>query len=202
MERWERERILGEWGIRAGTVRSEAERRALERELDGSPLRGEPLRQRLRHFRQEADSYIASMGGPLPYMVRLRTIHDEIEEHERRLAAAWAEVAAECAGDAEEFARRWRRRAGRWSFAGLNELIERHNRWFPIEARLPMDPRTGDYALVGGKPYRRRPLDAAWILERVPPVLGLARAAASAAAGGATGFATPGAAMDAGWARG
>jgi hypothetical protein len=176
MERWERERILGEWGVRDGTVRAEAERRALERELEGSPLRGRPVAQRLRNFRPEADSYIASMGGPLPYMVRLRAIHDEIAEHERRLADAWQRVAAECGGDSEAFARRWRRLAARWSFHGVNELIARHNRWFPIEARLPMDPKTGDFALVGGRPYRRRLLDADWVLERFPPEL--ARAAA------------------------
>jgi hypothetical protein len=40
-----------------------------------------------------------------------------------------------------------------------------------MEARLPMDPRTGDFVKVDGKPYRRRPLDAAWVLERFPPVL-------------------------------
>ena len=32
-----------------------------------------------------------------------------------------------------------------------------------------MDPRTRDFVLVGGKPYRIRPLDAAWVLERFPP---------------------------------
>ena len=31
-----------------------------------------------------------------------------------------------------------------------------------------MDPRTRTYALVGGEDYRRRPLDAAWALERFP----------------------------------
>ena len=30
-----------------------------------------------------------------------------------------------------------------------------------------MDPRTGDFALVGGEPYWRRPLDVAWILGAV-----------------------------------
>jgi hypothetical protein len=50
-------------------------------------------------------------------------------------------------------------------------LIEEHNRWYPMEARLPMDPRSRDFALVNGRPYRRRPLDAAWVLERFPPVL-------------------------------
>ncbi len=31
-----------------------------------------------------------------------------------------------------------------------------------------MDPRTRDYVKVGGRPYRREPLDAGWILERFP----------------------------------
>jgi hypothetical protein len=31
-----------------------------------------------------------------------------------------------------------------------------------------MDPRTGDFALVGGEPYWRRRLDANWALERSP----------------------------------
>jgi hypothetical protein len=31
-----------------------------------------------------------------------------------------------------------------------------------------MDPRTGDYRLVDGRPYLRPRLDAAWVLERLP----------------------------------
>ena len=31
-----------------------------------------------------------------------------------------------------------------------------------------MDPRTRDFVKVGGRSYRREPLDAAWILERFP----------------------------------
>ena len=42
----------------------------------------------------------------------------------------------------------------------MNRLIETHNRWYPVEARLPMDVRRRDYVLVGGQPYTRRPLDA------------------------------------------
>ena len=47
----------------------------------------------------------------------------------------------------------------------MNELIDRHNRWYPIEARLPMDPRSRDFVKIGGRPYRREPLDAAWMLD-------------------------------------
>jgi hypothetical protein len=175
MERWERERILGEWGIREGTVRSLAERERLAEELEGSPLKGRPLRRRLRNFRPDTASYITSLGGPLPYMTRLREIHELTALHERRLAEEWARVAGECRGDEQLFEQRWRRVAERWNFVEVNDLIDRHNRWFPIESRLPMDPRTGDFVLLDGRPYRRRPLDAGWVLERFPPVL--ARAA-------------------------
>jgi hypothetical protein len=37
-----------------------------------------------------------------------------------------------------------------------------------MEARLPMDPKTRDFVTIGGKSYRRDPLDAAWILARFP----------------------------------
>ena len=55
---------------------------------------------------------------------------------------------------------RWRRSPARWDFAEVNDLIERHNRWYPVEARLAMDPRSRDFVKVGGRDYRREPLDA------------------------------------------
>ena len=62
----------------------------------------------------------------------------------------------------------WRALATRWDFGEVNDLIDRHNRWYPAEARLPMDPTTGDHALVNGEHYSKRPLDARWVLERFP----------------------------------
>jgi hypothetical protein len=176
VERWQREQILGEWGVRDGTVRSQDERRRLAEDLAGSPLKGQPVRRRLRNFRPDAASYIASLGGPRAYMTRLREIHDLTEAHERRLAEEWARLAVEWRSDEAAFAREWRALAERWNFYEVNDLIDRHNRWYPLESQLPMDPKTGDFVKVDGKPYRRRPLDAAWVLERFPPVL--ARAAA------------------------
>jgi hypothetical protein len=176
VERWERERILGEWGVRDGSARDRLERRRLEEDVGGHPGAGRPLRRRVRNFRPDVDRYVASLGGPLPYMVRLRQIEEETGAHERRLEEAWLALADEWGRDADEFSRRWRRVAAGWSFAEVNELIERHNRYFPAEARLPMDPATGDFVPVAGEPYRRRPLDADWILERFPPELGRAAA--------------------------
>ena len=175
MDRRERERILGEWGVREGTVRSQAERDRLAEELEGSPLKGRPLRRRLRNFSPDAAAYVTSLGGPLPYMTRLRKIHELTASHERRLGEEWARLAAECRPAEDAFERRWRVVAERWSFFEVNDLIERHNRWFPLESRLPMDPKTGDFVLLDGKPYRLTTLGADWVLERFPPLL--ARAA-------------------------
>ena len=160
MQKRRPEEIIGEWGVRDVTPPSQQERERLEADRELNPLIGKPLRRRLRNFRVEADNYLASLGGPLPYMQRLREIELGTERHLARLAEAYAEHDGDPAA--------WRRLAGRWDFGEINDLIDRHNRYYPIEARLRMDPRTRDFVKVGGKPYRRDPLDAQWILSRFP----------------------------------
>jgi hypothetical protein len=170
MDKRERERIFGQWGGRRvdDDPRDRAVGDAVARDLEGSPLVGKPQRYRPRNFRPTAESYIASLGGPLPYMRRLRQIAEETAEHERQLAEARSEVLEATGRSRVEFASRWEQVARRWRFDAVNELIDRHNRFYPAEARLAMDPTTRDYALVNGRPYRLQPLDAAWILERFP----------------------------------
>jgi len=177
IRRTQAEEILGEWGVRDGTVDAVRVRTELDESLVGSPLRGRPLRRRLRNFTPDPAGYVASMGGPLPYMQRLRSIEELTDLHVLRLDERWRALARECGGDGAAFARRWRAILARWSFAEVNDLIDRHNRYYPVEARLPMDPRTGDFVPVGGGSYRRRHLDEAWVLERFPAALPRALAA-------------------------
>ena len=158
---------MAEWGVGARAVRDERQRRALDADREAGALPNGELRRRLRNFRPDPAGYVASLGGPLPYMLRLRAIHEETAAHEERLASARREVRIECGADGL-FASRWRALAEGWDFSAVNDLIERHNRYYPAEARLPMDPRTGDFRLIDGKPYWLRPLDAAWIFERFP----------------------------------
>jgi hypothetical protein len=155
------EDIIGEWGIRDVTPPSQAQRAQLADEGETNPLAGRALPRRIRRFRPDADRYLASLGGPLPYMLRLRQIDDAIADHAARLAAAYAEHRDDPAA--------WRKLAAAWDFGEVNDLIERHNRWYPVEARLAMDPRTRDFVQVGGSSYQREPLDAGWILENFPP---------------------------------
>lgn len=172
MNRRKREEILGQWAPREPTGRELAEGRQVARDLEGSPALGRPLRRRASYFRPAVDSYVASLGGPLPYMVRLREIDRLTQEAEEELAARYASVEAACNGNPGELADRWRREAEAYDFGTVNELIERHNRWYPVEARLPMDVKRRDYVLVNGAHYSRRRLDASWVLELFPAELG------------------------------
>jgi hypothetical protein len=105
-------------------------------------------------------------------MLRLHTIETLVADHEAALAESWHALAVECESDSARFSRRWRAIAHRWSFDEVNDLIDRHNRWYPIESRLPMDPRSGTYVLVNGRDYRLAALDARWVLDRrFPPRL-------------------------------
>jgi hypothetical protein len=159
--------VMGQGATRPETPQERRERETIEADLAASPVRGAPLRTRLRNFRPDAESAVRSLDGPTIWMRRLRAIEDAIEQHERQLGEAWRTLAEELA-DPGEFAAAWRELAGNWGFADVNRLIERHNANFPAEARLAMDPRTRDFVRVNGRSYQREPLDAAWILERFP----------------------------------
>jgi hypothetical protein len=171
VEKSERDAIMRQGVVLPETPRQRRERAALDEDLRSLPQRGQPLALRLRNFLPRADSYLAAARGPLHHMLRLHEIEVRTAEHEERLAAAWRELAHECDGDASRFARDWRAATAAWSLFEVNDLIERHNRWYPAESSLPMDPKTGDYALVNGRDYRLAPLDADWALERFPPLL-------------------------------
>jgi hypothetical protein len=160
VDRRERERIMRQGVVLPETPRDRRNLDGLQQDLRDSPLKGRGLPLRLRNFRPDADSYLVSLGGPRPYMARLRQIAALSAAHEQALDEAYAALGGDAAA--------WAALVDEWDFSEVNELIDRHNRWYPAESRLPMDPRTGDYALVNGKSYRCEPLDARWVLERYP----------------------------------
>lgn len=159
---------MNQGATRPESPRERREREQLEADLESSPVRGRPLRQRLRNFRPDGESAVRALDGPTVWMRRLRAIEDAVEQHERQLGNAWRTLAYEIEEPAE-FAAAWRELAGNWSFAEVNELVEGHNRNFPAEARLAMDPRTRDFVRVNGRTYLREPLGPRWILDRFPP---------------------------------
>ena len=126
---------MSQGAIRPETSRDREERRTLAADLATSPLKGQPLRRRLRNFRPDADAAIRALGGPPLWMRRLREIEDGLEWHEVFLEDAWRTLAREV-DDQEEFAHRWEETAHTWRFTRINKLIDQHNRNFPAEARI------------------------------------------------------------------
>jgi hypothetical protein len=166
MDRRERESIMRQGATRPETPRDRRERVALEEDLRESPVAGRPLRRRLRNFRPDASAQLMAIGGPLAWMRRLRSIELALERHEAQLREAREQLHAEAGGDPGRFAREWERLVKSWDFSDVNALIESHNRHYPAESRLPMNPRTGDFVLVNGRPYTREPIGRAWVRAR------------------------------------
>ena len=171
MEKAERDAILRQGVVLPETPRQRRELAALAEDLETITLKGKPLPVRARAFRPTAEAYLVATRGPLPYMLRLRELEQRTADLESSLGDAWEALRRECRDDGDRFRREWTSRVAELRFDDLNDLIDRHNRWYPAESRLPMDPRTGDYALVNGRDYRLEPVDAEWVLERFPAEL-------------------------------
>ena len=92
------------------------------------------LEDRLRAYAQGVPSYIR----------RRRRIEDLEERLIRRLVAAPAPAEALASAEVVD------------DLAQLNDLIARHNRYYPIEANLPIDVRSGRL-LERGAPWRPLP---------------------------------------------
>jgi hypothetical protein len=129
-----------------------------------------PLQDRVRAL---------AVGGAPAWSRRLKRIHDLTLAATAMLQADWHTLARKARGDRSRFAAAWRQHADSFDFDQINELVDRHNRYFPAEANLPMDVKTLDYVAFAGGDYRRRPLDSAWILTQFPPDLDTALASPS-----------------------
>jgi hypothetical protein len=108
-------------------------------------------------------------AGVVPrFIERAQQIEGETRRHRQRLERAYEWAKEQHPDDPEGFARRWIEIAENWRFDDVNDLIDEHNRWYPAERRLPLNPRTGDYLTIGNRDWRRHRLDAAWILRQFP----------------------------------
>jgi hypothetical protein len=108
-------------------------------------------------------------AGAIPrFIERAQQIESETRRHRQRLERAYEWTHRQHPDDRAAFAEHWRMLAEQWRFDDVNELIDEHNRWYPAERRLPLNPRTGDYLTIGNREWRRMPLDADWILRQFP----------------------------------
>jgi hypothetical protein len=144
--------------------------RRVARSLDGEDRRGQAIPTEELQRERTVENYLR--GAVMPrWMERLRDIETGTRRHRSALAADYAYLKEQRAGDPETFAREWRALVQRRSFDDVNDLVRDHNQWYPVERQLPMDPRTGEYVLIAGRPYTREELTAAWAYSLFPPEL-------------------------------
>jgi hypothetical protein len=141
--------------------------RRVARSLDGEHRRGRPISTEDLQRERTVENYLRGAFMPR-WMERLRDIHSGTERHRSALARDYEWLREQCGDDAQRFAEQWRELVERRSFEDVNELIRDHNQWYPVERQLPMDPRTGEYVLIAGRPYMREELTPAWALAHFP----------------------------------
>ena len=124
--------------------------RRVARSLDGEDRHGRPIPTEELHRERSVENYLR--GAVMPrWMERLREIEAGTRRHRSALAADYAYL--------------------RERFADVNDLVQDHNEWYPVERQLPTDPRTGEYVLIAGRPYTREELTPEWALAQFPAEL-------------------------------
>ncbi|HXX67482.1 MAG TPA: hypothetical protein VEK07_09890 [Polyangiaceae bacterium] len=119
-----------------------------------------------RNFTVSLEQRIASaVTGPPSFALRLRKIEDLRDELIGSLAVSERESLDAVPACVE------------LGLEELNRLIRDHNRFYPVERNLPMDPSTGKL-LVGGEPWRPLPPVTVDELRRITAAMRGAAAAA------------------------
>jgi hypothetical protein len=141
--------------------------RRVARSLDGENRHGKPIPTEELQRERSVENYLR--GAVMPrWMERLRDIETGIRRHRSALERDYAWLREQHADDPERFAREWHGLVQRRSFEDVNDLVRDHNEWYPVERRLPMDPRTGEYVEIAGRPYTREELTPEWALALFP----------------------------------
>ena len=150
----------------------------LEEVVQGTGLAGQPLSLPSMPFTLSSDAVISAMiSGPPRHILRRRQIEDGVERLLHEARTRWLALAQRYARDPARFVRAWRGWVASADAESLNRLIEAHNTWYAVEARLPVDSRTGAYITPDGGDYHYAPVTPAWLLARFPADLASAVAA-------------------------
>lgn len=124
-----------------------------------------------RNFTLSVDDRVRALtiGAPA-YATRKKRIEDLQVAHVQALVALHDQLTAKrrSAADVERVVHD---RAHAVDLTKMNALIETHNRYYPIEANLPTNLRTGDYHVYGQRWMPEEPWTATRLLERARAIV-------------------------------
>lgn len=132
-------------------------------------VKGKPLKIPQVNFTVSLESKVRSMFGPPHFATRARRIENLTRKLMDDLAAEYAGMIERFREDPDTFDREWNRLVRSVELDKLNDLIEKHNKYYPIEANLQIDPESGA-PLLGSVPWKPKDkISTELLLERFPP---------------------------------
>ena len=103
-------------------------------------------------FRISLEDRMRAAAGIPAYMRRKRRIEDMEDAIRRKLLQVFEQALHDNSGDQAVARATMMHHAQRIDLRSLNDLIDRHNRYYPVEANLPTDVKTG-HLMAAGKPW-------------------------------------------------
>jgi hypothetical protein len=143
--------LRGRAGRRVDSAREEAIEESL-REFAAPGAHG-PLYVRASPFYLETCDYLKAAAGPPAWSIRLARLHRMIDELRSDLMREQGDMRERHRGSREALSQEWRRYLAGLDLSPINELIEKHNAYYPIEAGLRMQWPSGRYILPGGTEF-------------------------------------------------
>ena len=107
------------------------------------------------NFRLSLAERLRGLEGLPSHLARLRRIEETIERLVQRLRQYASQARDAWPYDDVTATEVFFTSAERVDLSPLNGLIDSHNRYYPIEANLPIDVRTGRYLDGEGRPWRK-----------------------------------------------
>lgn len=104
-----------------------------------------------------AESIRALTIGVPSYAARKRRIEDLLEDLTEHLREALSKLGPASLASPASRHEAALALAATLDLSKVNALVEAHNRYYPIEANLPVDPRTGGYLVKRGTPFEPEP---------------------------------------------
>jgi hypothetical protein len=119
-------------------------------------------------FPVEVTDYLRAAAGPPAWSQRLSRIQQLTDELFESLRVALAEHRSRFASRPQQLRTAWDQHLASIDLEPINELIEKHNLYYPTEARLRMQWPSGRYVLPSGMEYPMAKLSAASLLKQFP----------------------------------
>ena len=114
--------------------------------------KGKPLKIPQFNFTISLENKVRSMFGPPHYATRARRIENITHKLMEDLVFEYASMIDRFGDDPEVFAQQWKELISSLELGELNDLIDKHNTYYPMEANLQIDPDSGA-PLLGSAPW-------------------------------------------------